>query len=100
MFNRYLPEDREAFEDLYRPVEQETVDTAENQVHNDAPAPEAVHQIPIKKQMGKIDLKNLLKGFGGDGMGILPLLLLLFLIMDVDEDERLIIIILAFVLGI
>ncbi len=113
MFNRYMSEDRAAFEDLYRPVE-------EGQVQEDFPAQaeeERQAQIPVdaeikndisqetvkqsvKETGGFLDLKRMLKGINIGELGLLPLLLLAFLILDVDNDEKLLIVALAIVLGI
>lgn len=113
MFNRYMSEDREAFEDLYRPVEEENI-PEEITTHNEdaAQQPLAVggeiknssaerkNSSTAKTGSGFLDLKRLLKNFNIGDIGILPLLLLAFLILDVDNDEKLLIVALAIVLGI
>ncbi len=113
MFNRYMSEDREAFEDLYRPVEEEQVreDFAVQgkeesepeipvgaEIKNDAPKKTVKES--GKETGGFLDFKRILKGINIGELGIMPLLLLAFLILDVDNDEKLLIVALAIVLGI
>jgi len=114
LFNRYLSEDREAFEDLYRPVENNAElegdtpvsdeEKKEIPIHNETKRENAEKKESVAVSKGvlgsKLDIKRILKGIGiGDG-GILPLLLLLFLVLDVEDDEKLLIFALAIVLGI
>lgn len=110
LFNRYMSEDREAFEDLYRPVEQEEERPVQAEIREPEPEPDAreamarkpaTRHAPKKKGGGLgLDLRGLLKGFKLDDIGLVPLLILLFLILDVDDDEKLIILALAFAMGI
>lgn len=88
MYNKYLSEDREAFADLYRPVENEEV-REEKEVFREE----------TKKKEG-FELKRLLHGIDIDKAGFLPIVLLLLLLMDVDDDEKLIIVALAVIFGI
>ena len=113
MFNRYMSEDREAFEDLYRPVEEERLQEdiiADSQTENKSEIPvdaeikkevfEKTVKETVKETGGFLDLKRMLKGINIGEIGLLPLLLLAFLILDVDNDEKLLIVALAIVLGI
>lgn len=86
MYNKYLEGDREMFTELYRAVDKE---------------PENIKKAAVKSSLGeKFDLKRLFNGLNINEMGIVPIVLLLIVLLDVDEEERLIIIALAFILGI
>ncbi len=98
MFNRYLAEDREAFEDLYRPVEDEN---APAEYKEEEKSEQVVKKEDSKAaEGGKLNLKGIMKNLNIGDIGILPLLLLVFLTLDVDDDEKLLIFALAIVLGI
>ena len=81
MFNRYLSEDREAFEDLYQPVSDEPKQTE---------LPPPAEEKPARRP-GKLKF---------DEKGLFPLVLLFLLVQDVDEEEKWMIFLLAAVLGI
>lgn len=113
MFNRYMAEDREAFEDLYRPVEEEVLEESHHAQKPEESEPSLPAAAEIKKEEDKKsvnaskkigtgfpDFKRLLKGLDIGDIGLLPLLLLAFLILDVENDEKLLIVALAIVLGI
>ena len=82
MYNRYTSSDAEAFQDLYRPVE---------------------HQ-PIKKETksgsGDSVINQLLSKLRIHEIGLLPLLVLALLLLEADDEERMIMLVLAAVLGI
>ena len=99
MFNKYLPEDREAFEDLYRPVESEK-ETDTYKPEEKQEQAEAKEVIKKTSEFSKLNLKGIMKKLNIGEIGVLPLLLLVFLILDVEDDEKLLIFALAFVLGI
>ena len=84
MYNRYLPQDADAFHELYRHIEE-------------APAPQKKE---TKSDGMNLNFKDLLAKTGLEEIGLLPLLILLFLLIEADEEERLILIALAVVLGI
>lgn len=97
MFNRYLAEDREAFEDLYRPVEGEKVVSSYAEQEAE---PVIKEEVAKKHEKEKLSLNGILKKLNIGEIGLLPLLLLVFLVLDVDDDEKLLIFALAIVLGI
>ena len=97
MFNRYLAEDREAFEDLYRPVESESAAVNYTEQENE---PVIKKEVAKKHEKEKLNLNGILKKLNIGEIGLLPLLLLVFLVLDVDDDEKLLIFALAIVLGI
>lgn len=117
MYNRYMYDDRDVFKDLYTYVaddpEEQQSQKAEEQVPvasighmppAQVPASPAVSQAcSIKpKPSGKLaglNLNHLLSRFKLDDFGLVPLLILAFLIFDADDDEKLIIIALAFLIG-
>ncbi len=86
MYNKYLENDGDVFSELYRNVEDE---------------PQRAKKTEVKPFSGeKFDLRRLFNGININDMGIVPIVLLLVLLLDVDDEERLIIIALAFILGI
>ncbi len=87
MYNRYLENERSAFDELYRPVDDE--------VH------EEIEKAEVKASRSeKFDLRRLLGGLNINEMGIVPIALLLLILLDVDDEERIIIIAMAFIFGI
>ncbi len=86
MYNKYLESDRGVFDDLYREIEKE---------------PEEMKKKEVKPFSGeRFDLRRLFNGLNINDMGIVPIVLLLIVLLDVDDNERMIIIALAFILGI
>lgn len=81
MYNRYTSRDMDAFHDLYRPVE---------------------HQPKKETKSGGNDFKidQLLSKLRIREIGLLPLLVLALLLLEADEEERMIMLVLAAVLGI
>ena len=92
MYNRYLPQDADAFDGLYRHVE-------EKPVHQSPPPPPPPKK-EIKSGFLNLDFQSLLAKSGLEDIGLIPLLILAFLLVEADEEERLILIVLAVVLGI
>jgi len=90
VYNKYFEEDRDAFSDLYRKVENEDGKSGRGEELVGA----------LKKEKRSFELGKLLRGIDLEKVGILPLVLLLLLLVDVDDDEKLIIIALAVIFGI
>ena len=88
VYNRYIPEDPDAFGELYTRVEP------------DRPKP----MIRQKKETGSggTDFKvhQLLEKLKLNEIGLFPLLVLALLLLEADEEERVIMLVLAAVLGI
>lgn len=95
MYNRYFPDNADAFSELYRPVEYEEKNSRETLCRESEEKKNT-----LRKSDGRFDLKRLLHGLDVDKMGILPIVLLLLLLLDVDDEERIIIIALAVIFGI
>ena len=87
MYNKYFPEDAEAFSELYRTVEYE-----EKERERTLP--------PKENERKSFDLRRVLRVIDIEKVGILPMILLLLLILDVDDEEKLLIIALAVIFGI
>lgn len=81
MYNRYISEDADAFHDLYRPVEH-------------------VRKKETKSGGGDFKINQLLEKLRIREIGLLPLLVLALLLLEADEEERMIMLVLAAVLGI
>ncbi len=87
MYNRYLEDERSAFDELYRAVD-------------DSPR-EEIKKTEVKASHSeKFDLRRLFNGLNINEMGIIPIVLLLLILIDVDDEERIIIIAMAFIFGI
>lgn len=112
MYNHYLYDDRDAFDDLY-------VDVSDEMKAASSPEEEAAHTDSESQQnaakASKSDptaesvssgvaglargLSSILSRFKSGDNSLTSLLILAFLLLDADEDERLIILALAFLLG-
>ncbi len=99
MYNHYLYDDRDAFEDLYVDVSAPKPEESEPEPpKSDAPSPDA-QPAPKVQQHGGGGLSALLARFGHGENNFVPLLILAFLMLDAEEDERIIILALALLLG-
>ena len=81
VYNRYMSQDLDAFHDLYRPVEHP-------------------HKKETKSGGHDFGLDQLLSKLKFHDIGLLPLLVLALLLLEADEEERMIMLVLAAVLGI
>ena len=95
MYNRYFPDNADAFSELYRPV-----DCGEEKTRSKHLPETRKKESDFRRNGEKFDLKRLLHGLDVEKMGILPLILLLLLLLDVDDEEKIIIIALAVIFGI
>jgi len=80
VYNRYMPGDSDAFQDLYRPVE-----------HSRKKETKSGGDFKMNQLLGKLNIHEI---------GLLPLLVLALLLLEADEEERMIMLVLAAVLGI
>lgn len=88
MYNRYIPEDPSAFNELYTRVEPEQRKPILHQKKETGSGGSdfGIHQLVEKLKLGEI--------------GLFPLLVLALLLLEADEEERIIMLVLAAVLGI
>ncbi len=88
MYNRYIPEDPTAFRELYTRVEpeQQTRPVRQKKETGSGGPDFRVHQLVEKLKLGEI--------------GLFPLLVLALLLLEADEEERIIMLVLAAILGI
>lgn len=87
MYNRYVPEDAQAFDELYTRVEPQQ------------PRKEVLLN-PQKKEKAHFNANQFLEKLKLNEIGLFPLMILALLLLEADEEERLIMIALAVVLGI
>ena len=81
VYNRYISGDADAFRDLYRPVEHQRKKETKS----------GGSSFKIDQLLGKLRIHEI---------GLLPLLVLALLLLEADEEERMIMLVLAAVLGI
>ena len=86
MYNRYLPQDRDAFDSLYKRVES-------------APQKKPPQQLP-RKENAHFNVSQFLEKLKFNEIGLFPLMVLALLLIEADEEERMIMLILAAVIGI
>jgi len=82
VYNRYTSRDPDAFQELYRPVEHHPQKKETKSGSND---------LRINQLLSKLKIHEI---------GLLPLLVLALLLLEADEEERMIMLVLAAVLGI
>ena len=115
MYNHYLYDDRDAFENLYVDVSEEMKEAASPAASSPAEEPasaeippestdttkaQPVGQLHRGKKPGLAQgLGSILARFKSGDTSLISLLILAFLLLDAEDDERLIIIALAFLLG-
>ena len=87
MYNRYIPQDTDAFDDLYTRVEPEQK-TKEVLEKND------------RKEKASFSANQFLEKLKLNEIGLFPLMVLALLLLEADEEERMIMIALSVVLGI
>ena len=85
MYNRYTSRDLGAFDSLYRPVEPEMKQVTTKETKS------GVNDFKIQQILSKLRIHEI---------GLLPLLVLALLLLEADEEERMIMLVLAAVLGI
>ena len=86
MYNRYLPQDRDAFDGLYTRVEANPART------------ESVK--PQRKENAHFNVSQFLEKLKFNEIGLFPLMILALLLIEADEEERMIMLVLAVVIGI
>lgn len=86
MYNRYFPQDRDAFEGLYTRVGSPPV---KNEI-----------QKPNKKENAHFNISQFLEKLKFNEIGLFPLMVLALLLIEADEEERMIMLVLAAVIGI
>ena len=100
MYNHYLYDDRDAFEDLYVDVSAPEPEAPEPEPPKpDAPPPDDQPAPKAQQHGGGGGLSALLARFGRGENNLTSLLILAFLMLDAEEDERMIILALALLLG-
>lgn len=115
MYNHYLYDDRDAFEDLYIDVSDEMKEAAPPAASSPAETPVSGEIPPETEAAPKAQPAGLFHSSGKSGLtqglgsllarfksgdnSLISLFILAFLLLDAEEDERLIIIALAFLLG-
>ncbi len=86
MYNRYFPQDKDAFEGLYTRVGAESV-----RQENTA---------PHRKENAHFNVGQFLEKLKFNEIGLFPLMVLALLLIEADEEERMIMLVLAAVIGI
>jgi len=86
VYNRYLPQDRDAFDGLYTRV-------------GSSPEKQEISQ-PHRKENAHFNVSQFLEKLKFNEIGLFPLMVLALLLIEADEEERMIMLVLAAVIGI